>query len=111
MTVSIYTYSLNERRLTQVGVVMCKLKAYIWAYTGILRARGKQGKTVLSFHIKIDMCQMIRSLFFWVVAHLMLVTDIFTVERATDTLCRTVANIRTYAVRWLGRTVKISRTP
>ena len=77
MTVSIYTYSLNERRLTQVGVVMCKLKAYIWAYTGILRARGKQGKTVLSFHIKIDMCQMIRSLFFWVVAHLMLVTDIF----------------------------------
>ena len=76
MAIPIYTYSHNEQRLTQVRIVICKLQAYMWAYTGIPRAREKHDKTVLLLHIKIDMCEVIRSLLFWVVAHLRLVTDI-----------------------------------
>jgi hypothetical protein len=76
MTIPIYTYSHNEQRLTKVGVVICKLQACMWAYTGILRAREKHDKTVLLPNIKINMCQVIRSSLFWVVAHLRLVTDI-----------------------------------
>jgi hypothetical protein len=76
MTIPIYMYSYNEQRLTQVGIVICKLQACTSAYTGIPRAMEKYGQTVLLLHIKIDMCRVVRSSVFWVAAHLRLIADI-----------------------------------
>ena len=76
MKIPIYTYSHNEQRLTHSGIVIRKLQACMWAYTGIPETRKKHDKTVLLLHTKIDMCQVIRSSLFWLVAHLRLVTDI-----------------------------------
>ena len=55
MAIPIFTYSHNEQSLTQVGIMIHKLQACMWAYTGIPRAREKHGQTVLLLHIKIDM--------------------------------------------------------